>query len=67
MCWVLIGRFTLGVRDQVRLGGSHRGPVSGSLFIGDKERQECDYIHIGPFILALHPFYGLTCHNLLLE
>jgi hypothetical protein len=41
MCWLLIGRLILEVRDGSYLGGSSGGPVSGSLFTeGDEEKQE---------------------------
>jgi hypothetical protein len=38
-----------------------RGSIAGNLFAGDKGKVEMGgYLHMGPFILALDSFYGLT-------
>jgi hypothetical protein len=51
----------VGVRNQGCLGMSNGGTVSGSLFTeGHKESQEWAVNCMGPFLLALDPFYDLT-------
>jgi hypothetical protein len=60
MCWLLIGELTLGARDQGCLGGSSKGPLSGSLFTEvDKGRNVWLSLH-GAFYFGPGPILWLN-------
>jgi hypothetical protein len=75
MCWLLIGGLTLGLEQQGALfqkvclhsekkkgENEQRGSIAGNLSAeGDKGKVGMgSYLCMGPFILALDTFYGLT-------
>jgi hypothetical protein len=61
-CWLLIGGLTLGLGIQGCLGRSSKGACFGKSVYRRRQRKAGmgGYLHMGPFILALDSFYGLT-------